>query len=238
MMSKNKKIVYILASALICTLLAGCGQSADISAKIVEKSGYFTVGYDPDSFHTYDGYGLAVNIIKAAAQRMGVEAPIRPVTDYDWEAHMQNGDINVMLCKITEDNNLSAPVFTDSIVMVSLEPESVSQVGIMDTQECIEQKNALNSQGTYKFICYSDSNLLLSDIEAGIVDAGIMSEYDALSYDIISDFSVQTLSETQVYFTVTSEMVSFSEKLNQTLAFMAGDGTIARLKKEYIDSLG
>ena len=235
---KNRKIVYILVSALICTLFTGCGHSADISAKIVEKSGYFTVGYDPESYHTYDGYGLAVNIIKAAAQRMGVEAPIRPVNDYDWEAHMQNGDINVMLCKNSEAGNLSSPVFTDSIVMVSLTTESIDRVGVIDTKDCVDQKNILSYQGTYEFFYYSDSNLLLADIESGIVDAGIMSEYDALSYDIISDFTVQTLIEMPVYFTVTSEMVSFSEKLNQTLAFMAGDGTIARLKQEYIDSIG
>ena len=78
---------------------AGCANAGDISYKIVKKSGYFTAGYDPESYHTYGGYGLAVNVIKLAAQRMGVEAPITPVNDYDWSAHMQNEDIDMMLCK-------------------------------------------------------------------------------------------------------------------------------------------
>lgn len=230
------KLTKILLLILVSAIFAGCSTAHDISYKIVEKSGYFTVGYDASSYHTYDGYGLAVNIIKLAAQRMGVDAPIRPVNDYDWDVYIKNGDIDVMLCKTSADSLQTSTIFTDDILMISAS-EDIKNVGVMDTDACVAQKNTLSYQYDYEFIYYSDSNLLLADLSSDILDAIIVSEYDALSQQGISEYTLQVLSESPIVFSVSSEKQTFYEKLNAVLAQMTSDGTTARLKREFIDSL-
>ena len=234
----TNKALKIFISVFICAALAGCSSAADISYKVVEKSGYFTVGYDPSAYHTYEGYGLAVDIIKLAAQRMEVEAPIRPVGEYDWETYMKNDDIDVMLCKDSGEGLLSTAVFTDSILFVSKSPEEAKRVGVMDSNACIGQKNVLSYRGDYDFIYYSDKNLLLNDLEQGLVDAAVLSEYDALSRSGISDYVIEVMSETPVLFLVSANKQTFYDELSRVLAQMGADGTTARLKKEFIDSLG
>jgi ABC-type amino acid transport substrate-binding protein len=233
---KKRIIIISLLLLLFSSVLMGCSGNSDISYQIVEKSGFFTVGYDAQSYHTYDGYGLAINIIKLAAQRMGLEAPIRPVNDYDWEAVLYNEDIDMMLCKTSDENLMTTAVFNDNIVMVSATDREIVNVGVIDSDACIEQKNAYG-QNEYDYTYYSDSNLLLNDLSIGTVDAVIMSEYDALPYTGITEFDVQELSSSPIYFVVHNQKQSFYEKLNQTLEQMVSDGTIARLKQEYIQSL-
>ncbi len=233
---KKNTLIFLIVISVFTFLFSGCSKESDISYKIVENSGYFTVGYDPEEYHTYEGYGLAVNVIKLAAQRMGLEAPIRPVNSYDWETVLQNDDIDMMLCKYSDTNLNTSAVFSDSVVIVKNSSAEIKKVGVIDTDACISQKNALGSFG-YEFVYYSDKNLLLSDMSDGIIDAGIMSEYDALSYIGITEFSVETLSEIPIYFVVSSEKQTFYDKLNQALEQMKSDGTIDRLKQEYIQSI-
>ena len=221
----------------MCAALAGCTAAGDISYKVVEKSGYFTVGYDPSGYHTYGGYGLAIDIIRLAAERMGVQAPIRPVDNYEWETNIKNDDIDVMLCKAGEEGLLSTAVFTDSILFVAKDPETAEKIGVIDSDACIEQKNALSYQHNYDFIYYSDKNLLLADLAQGLVDAAVLSEYDALSGSGISDYTTRVLGETQVFFLVSGAKQTFHAELHRVLSQMAADGTTARLKKEFIDSL-
>ncbi len=235
-MMKNK-IVKIFCIILIFAMFAGCGNISDISYKIVENSGYFIVGYDPLSYHTYDGYGLAINIIKLAAQRMGVDAPIKPVNYYDWEVYLQNDNIDVMLCKTSDENLQTSVVFNDNILLISSNAENINKVGVIDSDACISQKNMLSYQSDYEFVYYSDKDLLINDLETGIVDASIISEYDALSRSGIYDFSIQVLSDSPIYFIVSKEKQAFYNELNAVLVQMSNDGTIERLKKEYIDSL-
>ena len=234
MTNKIKKILILM---LIPALLAGCSGAGDISLKIVEKSGYFSVGYDPLCYHTYEGYGLAVDIIRQAAQRMGVEAPIRPVNDYDWDVHLKNDDIDVMLCKTSSEHLQTDAVFTDGIVMLLGHSDAVQKVGVIDSDACIEQKNILSYQNGYDFSYYSDSRLLLNDLKEGLVDAAVMSEYDALSGAGANEYTLQVLSETPVFFSVSPEKQTFYAKLNAVLQQMSADGTTARLKSEYIQSL-
>jgi ABC-type amino acid transport substrate-binding protein len=92
-------------------------------------------------------------------------------------------------------------------------------------------------QNGYQYTYYSDKNLLLNDLELEMLDAGIMSEYDALSYKDAANYTIATLSESPIYFVVNSKKQTFYDKLNQALEQMKNDGTIARLKKEYIQSI-
>ncbi len=233
---KTRTLIFLVVLLMFASVFSGCSSNKDISYKIVENSGYFTVGYDPEEYHTYEGYGLAVNIIKLAAERLGLEAPIRPVNDYDWETVLENQDIDMMLCKTSDINLTTSAVLADGIVMVSNPSKETKKVGVIDTEECVKQKNALSSNG-YEFLYYSDSNLVLSDLNDGIVDACIMSEYDALSYIGINDYTLDTLSEIPVYFVIDGQKQSFYDNLNQALEQMKNDGTIERLKQEYIQSL-
>jgi hypothetical protein len=236
MNSKNNKY-KILLLVIVCALLAGCANAGDISYKIVKKSGYFTAGYDPESYHTYGGYGLAVNVVKFAAERMGVEAPITPVNDYDWSAHMQNEDIDMMLCKEPDSGQLAVQVFSDNIVLMSADPENIASVGVIDSDACIEQKNALSYQTAYQFTYYSDPALLTADLKNGTVDAALMSEYDALAKLSASEYNVQVLSEAPIYFVVPQNKQTFFDAISAVLNGMQNDGTTARLKQEYISSL-
>ena len=233
--SNNKYKILILV--LVCALLAGCANAGDISYKIVKKSGYFTAGYDPESYHTYDGYGLAVNVIKLAADRMGVEAPITPVNDYNWAAHMQNEDIDMMLCKQPDSGQLAIQAFSDNIVLVSADPEAIASVGVIDTDACIQQKNMLSYNAAYQFTYYSDPTLLVTDLKNGTVDAALMSEYDVLAKISASEYNVQVLSESPVYFVVPQNKQTFFDAISAVLSGMQNDGTTARLKQEYISSL-
>lgn len=233
MINKIKKILTVLFA---CIILAGCSAALDISYAKIEKSGFFIVGYDPESYHTLGGYGLAIDIIKHAAQRMDINAPIKPVTFYDWQVQLENQDIDVMLCANSDDNFQTIELFNDDIVLIISNYET-EKIGVMDSAACIEQKNILSHNNDYKYLYYSDKQLLLNDLELGILDGGIMSEYDALSYVNISNYKVQVLNQIQNTFIVSKNSSTFFNELNSTLTQMVNDGTINRLKQEYINSL-
>ena len=142
-----------------------------------------------------------------------------------------------MLCQTSSQNLQTSLVFTDRILLISNDSDSYSKIGVIDSDACIIQKNYVAASGSYSFSYYSDSNLLINDFETGIVDAMIISEYEALPTPGMADYPTKVLSESPIYFVVLSENQAFYSELNATLQQMANDGTIDRLKQEYINSL-
>ena len=234
MPTKFIKIVFILIAVLLC---AGCVAAPDISYATIEKSGYFISGYDPDLSHTYDGYGLAINIVREAAGRMGVRTSIKPVNNYDWQARLENGTIDVMLCATSGEHLNSTVLFTDDILLVTNKETSIQQIGVIDSAPCIAQKNILSYSTDYIYVYYSNPALLMGDIALNIVDGGIMSEYDAYADPLISHYTLQTLSQAPITFVVSNKSQTFYDELNTILTQMVNDGTIDRLKKEAISAL-
>ncbi|MCK5129031.1 MAG: ABC transporter substrate-binding protein [Clostridiales bacterium] len=233
----KNKIYKALSVILICILLIGCTTATDNSYATIDKSGYFIVGYDPDNYHTFGGYGLAIDIIKTAANRMELQAPISPVTNSTWQTHLTNKTIDVMLCASSSEDMQSVDLFYDSIVLVKSKDKARTKIGIIDSSACIDQKNKLSFDMPYEYIYYSDAKLLLNDLDIMIIDSAIMSEYDALTYNDLSNYDVDYLSQMPVNFVVSSQSNTFFSQLNGVLSQMVNDGTINRLKLEYIQSL-
>ncbi len=221
----------ILAVLLACILLTACSTASDVSLETIEKSGYFIAGYNADNYHTYGGYGLAIDIIKHAGDRMGFSAPIYPVNSYDWQTHLANQTIDVMLCENSLDDLQTVELFNDQIVMISRDDTKITKIGLMDSKSCIEAKNNLKNQN-YEFIYYSDSTLLLNDLEINIIDSAIISEYEINLLSNISDYSIENLNLLPVTFVVLKDNLTFYNALNSILAQMVDDGTIERLKLE------
>jgi ABC-type amino acid transport substrate-binding protein len=228
-----KKILAMLFASIL--LFTGCNASPDMSLAIIEKSGYFIAGYDPENYHTLEGYGLAVDVIKAAGERMGLRAPIYPVTSYDWSTHLKNSKIDMMLCANTTEDLQTIEVFSDNIIVLKQKEKEITTVGVIDSEKCIEAMNkfaGMDTECKYKY--YSDGALLLNDLSTGALDGAILSEYDTKIITNISDYDMEVLSSTPVTFVVSKGSATFYSKLNNILTQMVSDGTINRLKEGYL----
>lgn len=230
-----KKILAMLFAGIL--LLTGCNTAPDISLATIEKSGYFIAGYDPDSYHTLGGYGLAVDIIKSAGERMGFRAPIYPVTSYDWQTHLTNRKIDVMLSAKTTEDLQTVEVFSDKIIILKAKEKGLGTVGVIDSDRCIEAMNIHSSvHSTCKYKYYGDSALLLNDLSTGALDGAILSEYATATFNGASNYDLEVLTSTPVTFVVSKDSATFYSKLNTVLTQMVNDGTINRLKEGYLKS--
>jgi ABC-type amino acid transport substrate-binding protein len=228
-----KKILAMLFISIL--LFTGCNTAPDISLAIIEKSGYFIAGYDPENYHTLGGYGLAVDIIKAASERMGLRAPIYPANSYEWSTHLKNSKIDVMLCATTTEDLQTVEVFSDKIIVLKSKEKELATVGVIDSKRCIEAMNIHNSVHTEcKYKYYSDSTLLLNDLLIGILDGAILPEYETKLFSSMSDYDMEVLTSTPVTFVVSKDSATFYSKLNTVLTQMINDGTINRLKEGYL----
>ncbi|MBQ7793353.1 MAG: amino acid ABC transporter substrate-binding protein [Clostridia bacterium] len=126
----KKFLALLMAAALSCTMMAGCGEQAsdvdgdvaavDTSLEDIKEKGYFVLGLDatfaPMGFTDENGeiVGFDIDLAKAAAEKLGVEVKLQPI---DWDAksmELSSGNIDVIWngFSITEERKKEV-LFTD-----------------------------------------------------------------------------------------------------------------------------
>ncbi len=142
-MKKFAKLASLaLAIALICALLAGCGDG--VSLKDVQKKGKITIATSPDfpPFESLSGgeiVGIEVDIVKLIAEKLGVE-PVFEQMDFDSVLPgVQTGTFDAviagqsMTAERAEQVDFAGPYFYATIVCVTkADSPYASATGIAD----------------------------------------------------------------------------------------------------------
>gem|GEM_PF-5074012 len=222
-----RKIAYILLLSAVL-LLCSCGYR-DVSLQRVQDMGALLAGYDAEGSLTAGGQGPLVEIVKQAAERIGVLAPVVPAESHTWQEMLTRRDIDVMLDASAEDNLTLGPVFTTQALLVYRQKDvpdwSGKIVGVLDAGLCAEAAKVMDGYTYAGFSYYSDVDMLIDDLNAGRVDAAILSRFD---YRLIRDagYQYETAAERPVYLSLRRGDAALYNALQQALAQMAAEGVI------------
>ncbi len=230
-----KKTICIIFIALVL-ILSGCSRP-DPSLQTVKYKGYFTAGYDPDKQLTYQGEGLLIDIIKEAANRMELEAPIYPVESHTWQAHLHNKDIDVMLGAENEEDLKTISVYQVETLLIKPTGTTIGEgsvIGVLDAGACYQaaENHSKFSNASYQY--YASVQELLSDLKLQVVDAIIMGKLEYLKHDVEGS-ETETIHGKDFYITLRKDDQSFLGVLNETLYGMYTDGTIDKLVEAYTE---
>lgn len=239
-----------LAIALICALLAGCGDG--VSLKDVQKKGKITIATSPDfpPFESLSGgeiVGIEVDIAKLIAEKLGVE-PVFEQMDFDSVLPgVQTGkfDVGMSGITVTEKRQKNAD-FTDpyflaaqSIVVLSdsditckadLEGKTVSvQTGTTAESYCTENG--------YTVMAYQANNDACTALTSGKVDAWVVDNEVAVALSAEQNGATKVLDEamtTEPYaFAFAKGSDSLVEAFNKELNAMIEAGTVQGIFDSY-----
>ena len=239
-----------LAIALICALLAGCGDG--VSLKDVQKKGKITIATSPDfpPFESLSGgeiVGIEVDIVKLIAEKLGVE-PVFEQMDFDSVLPgVQTGKFDVGMSGITvtekrqKNADFTEPYFlaAQSIVVLSdsditckadLEGKTVSvQTGTTAESYCTENG--------YTVMAYQANNDACAALTSGKVDAWVVDNEVAVALSAEQNGTTKVLDEamtTEPYaFAFAKGSDSLVEAFNKELNAMIEDGTVQGLFDSY-----
>lgn len=251
----KKNLIAILLAAILMTVMAGCGASADIGTAV---AGTLTVGFDqnfpPMGFVDDKGdfTGFDLELAAEVAKRLNLKLELQPISwdAKDMELSTKNIDCvwNGFTINGREDkytwttpymaNNQVFVVKADSGIktladlsgkVVAVQADSSAEAAIADKAD-LEK-----SFGDY--IKAADYNAALLDLGSGAVDAVAMDE-------IVANYQIEKRGDN---FMVLDEKLAaenygvgfllgntkLRDKVQSTLDAMAKDGTLAKISEKW-----
>jgi len=252
--------VLLVVAAALC--LTGCGSSnsaGDDSWAKIEEKGEFVLGLDenfpPMGFRDENGEinGFDVDVAKEVFARLGVELKLQPINWDAKEQELNTGNIDAIWngFTITEERKkqvlFSDPYMENRQVLVVMEDSTYNTLADLagkklGLQAASSAADALNSKEDFKaslgeVIEFDDNMTALMDLEKGGVDAVLMDEIVARYYIQMKNKGYRVLDEAlaseQYGIGFRLKDAELQQKVNETLAAMAKDGTLAEISNKW-----
>lgn len=232
------------------------GQSADTSLTDVLESGTLTVGtegtYRPFSFHengSGDLTGYDVEVVEAVAAELGVEVEFE---ETQWDAifaGLEAGRFDVIANQVSiTPERTEAYTFTEpytvstGVIVVRTDNEDITSF------ESLAGKRTAQSLTSNWYTLAEDSGATIEAVEGWAqsvalveqerVDATINDKLTFLDYQQTNDASglkiaAETQEESLSAFAVTKDATALAEAIDEALATLTEDGTLAEISEKY-----
>lgn len=248
-MKKSATLIVVLG--MLLAVLAGCSASGKDDNKLV-------IGIDdkfaPMGFRDENNeiVGFDIDLAKAAAEKMGMEATFQPI---DWsakESELNSGRIDLIWngYTITEERKgkvlFTKPYLKNSQVIVTLADSAVSEisdlagkvVGLQSLSSAADALNANPIKDEVKEITeFKDNVLALSDLKNKRLDAVVIDEIVARYYMAMEEGTFKLLDESlapeEYGIGVKKGNEELLNKLQKALDEMNGDGTAAQISEKW-----
>lgn len=258
----KKRIIILLVTALVATLLFGCSSTpSEDSWAELEERGTIIVGFDdtfvPMGFKDGSGtiVGFDVDLAKEAISRMGLEAEFQPI---DWnlketELNSKNIDLIWNGYTITDERmkkvNFTSPYLDNRQVIVVLSGSDIQTKAdlagrIVAAQNASSALAAITEEGAGTTfdggepILFDTYNDAFMDLEAGRVEAVVADE-------ILARYYIAERGE-EKYFVLEEDFgdeeygvgvrktdETLLTKLNEALDAMKADGEAAKISEKW-----
>lgn len=263
---KNIMLLLLLMSLAAVVLLAGCAKEpaendgVDSSLTRIQEQGYFVVGLDdafpPMGFReqgTNEIIGFDIDLAKAVAERMGVEAQFTPVI---WDTigdTLNKGDIDVIWngCTITEPRleimNFTKPYLGNRQIIIVQKDSPITAktdlagktIGLQagSSAKIAVEKDAPTYESFGRLVEFTSNDEALLDLGAGRLDAVVVDEVVGRYYTTLKPDTYTVLTEDfgdeEYGVGVRKADEAFLAELNKTLDAMKEDGTAAQISEKW-----
>ena len=255
-MKRLATFIFVIAS--VFTLLVGCASSNSGSSSQSTKKDTLIIGID-DAFaplgfrdEKNDIVGFDIDMVKAAAKKMGVDVDIQPI---DWstkEAELNSGRIDLIWNGYTitdkrkEKVLFTKPYLKNTQVVVTLADSTLTKlddlagkkVGIQALSSAVEALNAHPVRDKIDELTEYKTNVLaLTDLKAGRVDAVVIDEVVIKYYMTQEEGTFKLLDESlapeEYAVGVKKGNEALLEKLQAALDEMNNDGTATKISEKW-----
>ena len=242
-----------------CLALAGCGggTSGGSDYKLV-KEGSLTIGSDLDfppmeylDGDTPAGFGIAM--IQEVCKRIGLEANILPPQNFDTLVTQVAGgstlDVAVSSMTITDERekqiDFSTPYYDSNLAIVVGKDTGYESKADLDGKhigvqsgssgEAWAKENLKDAQiKPYNGPSDALAALRAGDVQAVIYDLPVAQNHVAGEYKDAARILEEIPTGEQYGIAINKENTALTEAINKALADMESDGTMDKLKKEWI----
>jgi cystine transport system substrate-binding protein len=266
---KRPRLLSLALTSLLLAAVAGCGSSSDDSAggssggseagtslADVRDAGVITVGtegtYPPFTFHeggSGDLTGYDVDVIKAVADRLGVEAQFEETQFDAIFAGLEAGRFDVIANQVSIDPERQAKydfskpyTVSPGVVVVTKDDDSISSF------DDLAGKTTAQSLTSNWYQMAQDAGAKVESVEGwaqavtllkqGRVDATVNDELTFLDYqktehDTDLKIAAKTTEEAHNAFAFRKGSTSLVKAVDKALAGLRKDGTLAKISKKY-----
>ena len=268
-----KKLLAFAVSAIMLLSFAGCSNSAEKSNKTEAQTqtaapetesnennkttDKIIIGLDenfpPMGFRDENNEitGFDVDLAKAAAEKMGVEAEFQPINWLSKELELDSGKVDLLWNGLTitderrENMEFTNPYLANKqVIMVKNESEITSKadlagknIGIQKESSAVDAVNADPIASELNLNEYDDNILAFTDLEIGRVDAVVVDEIVARYYISTNDTDFKLLDEDfgdEVYGVAAKKgNTELINKLQAALDEIKDDGTAAEISQKW-----
>ncbi len=268
-----KKLLAFAVSAIMLLSFAGCSNSAEKSNKTEAQTqtaapetesnennkttDKIIIGLDenfpPMGFRDENNEitGFDVDLAKAAAEKMGVEAEFQPINWSSKELELDSGKVDLLWNGLTitderrENMEFTNPYLANKqVIMVKNESEITSKadlagknIGIQKESSAVDAVNADPIASELNLNEYDDNILAFTDLEIGRVDAVVVDEIVARYYISTNDTDFKLLDEDfgdEVYGVAAKKgNTELINKLQAALDEIKDDGTAAEISQKW-----
>jgi len=225
---KTRKLIHVFFVVLAGMLLCSCSE--DPSFKTAEYKGSITIGYYPGSYLNEP----VVNVIKAAANSLGLKVYLKSETDLTWQADLHNDEIDIMIDEKNDTDMLSDVIFTTRVLFVKHDNANLDDgglIGVLDVGFIRESAQAITDFHNARYSYYAIPEMLTADFESGLLDGIIVNEVDYLRYCNLPDEDVDfnVINTRDVYLVFEQGDNSLMEAFNQKLVEYKDSGVLQEL---------
>lgn len=252
----KKVICILLVAMLLVATFASCG-SAGVTLDQVKKSGELVIASSPDfpPFESLDGngnvYGIEIDLLNAICKDLGVSLKIEQV---DFESVIPGviaGKYNVGVSGISvTESRLKNSLFTDpyclaaqSIVVTKDSPITCKadldgKKIAVQTATTAEEFCMANGYSVNAYVANNDAEMALVEgkVDAWVIDdltaAAMVAEYNAEHGDTLVILPEAMTTEPYA-FALAFGSETLVEAMNESIAKLLADGTIAGLFEKY-----
>lgn len=256
-MKRKFSLVFILA--MVLTIVAACGtdEKSETSSTSGTEKETIIIGIDdkfaPMGFRDENNeiVGFDIDLAKAAAEHMGVEAEFQPI---DWstkESELSSGRIDLIWngYTITDERKekvlFTKPYLENAQVVMTLTDSKLKaiddlkgkEVGIQSLSSALDALNAHPVSEEVSLNEYKDNVLALSDLKTGRVEAvvidKVVGEYYMTQEPDTFKILEESLAPEQYGIGVKKGNEELLEKLQAALDTMNEDGTAAEISTKW-----
>lgn len=245
-----KVMTLVLAAAMLCLTLCGCGGGNSLEA--VEKKGSITVATSPDfpPFESLEGgeiVGIEVDIMNLIGEKLGVEV-IYEQMDFDSVLPgVQAGKFDVGMSGITvtekrqENADFTEPYFLASQAIVVLADSDISSKADLEGKVISVQTGTTAEsycmENGYEVQAYVANNDAVSALTSGKVDAWVVDNEVAVALSAEQNGATVVLDEkmtSEPYaFAFAKDSGSLVDAINAAQAELIADGTVQAIFESY-----
>jgi L-cystine transport system substrate-binding protein len=268
-MMKRPRLLSLALTSLLLAAVAGCGSSSDdstggssggseagTSLADVRDAGVITVGtegtYPPFTFHeggSGELTGYDVDVIKAVADRLGVEAQFEETQFDAIFAGLEAGRFDVIANQVSIDPERQAKydfskpyTVSPGVVVVTKDDDSINSF------DDLAGKTTAQSLTSNWYQMAQDAGANVESVEGwaqavtllkqGRVDATVNDELTFLDYqktehDTDLKIAAKTTEEAHNAFAFRKGSTSLVKAVDKALAQLRQDGTLAKISEKY-----